>query len=452
MSEAPRDHVAIDVGYHDHDPSVTDLEAMMSDLNMNPSASSSSSRHCIFRIPNNLLSHNENAYVPEAFSIGPYHYAKQHHKSTAQKIKLRYLHGLISRLSSAGITLRDIADTIRGIEEEARACYAEPVDMCVDEFVKVLVLDGCFIVELFRKNAYEDLRGDNDNDPVFSTSCVLQFLYHDLILLENQIPWLVLDRLFDMTNVINPNKYYKSLTRLAIDFFNNIFHFSPPSILPLLTNKEFESKHILSLLRNSLVSSSEKAKDKNWGWQRLPPVTALDEMGMKFKKGREGVSILDIEFKDGVLVIPLLFFQDMTTECLFRNLIGLEQCLPNCASVITGFVTLMADLIKTTKDVEILCNNGVVDSWLNIEETTAIFYRLYQGTFLKDNYYLGLTNEVFKYYYWKRNHFQRRWPTYRRELKREYFYNPWALISSIAGVVLLVLTFLQTVFTITSSK
>lgn len=175
-------------------------------------------------------------------------------------------------------------------------------------------------------------------------------------------------------------------------------------------------------------------------------------MGMKFKKGREGVSILDIEFKDGVLVIPLLFFQDMTTECLFRNLIGLEQCLPNCASVITCYVTLMADLIKTTKDVEILCNNGVVDSWLNIEETTAIIYRLYQGTFLKDNYYLGLTNEVFKYYYWKRNHFQRRRPTYRRELKREYFYNPWALISSIAGVVLLVLTFLQTVFTITSSK
>ncbi|GMN21667.1 hypothetical protein TIFTF001_043364 [Ficus carica] len=135
--------------------------------------------HCIFRIPNNLSSHNENAYVPEAFSIGPYHYAKQPHKS---------------------ITLRDIANTIQSIEEEARACYAEPVDMCLDEFVKVLVLDGCFIVELFRKNAYEDLRGVNDNDPVFSTSCVLQFLYHDLILLENQIPWLVLDRLFDMTN------------------------------------------------------------------------------------------------------------------------------------------------------------------------------------------------------------------------------------------------------------
>ena len=34
------------------------------------------------------------------------------------------------------------------MEEEARLCYAETVDLSSDEFVEMMLLDGCFILAL----------------------------------------------------------------------------------------------------------------------------------------------------------------------------------------------------------------------------------------------------------------------------------------------------------------
>ena len=83
------------------------------------------------------------------------------------------------------------------LEKEARECYAGPIDYSPDEFVKILVIDGCFIIELLRKGYYEWLREENDSN--FTMACIFQFLFHDLILLENQVPWMVLELLFNMT-------------------------------------------------------------------------------------------------------------------------------------------------------------------------------------------------------------------------------------------------------------
>ena len=35
--------------------------------------------------------------------------------------------------------------------------YARPIGYSPDEFVRILVIDGCFIIELFRKIAYKEL-------------------------------------------------------------------------------------------------------------------------------------------------------------------------------------------------------------------------------------------------------------------------------------------------------
>lgn len=75
----------------------------------------------------------------------------------------------------------------------ARNCYADPLKLKEEKFIEILVVDGCFLLELFRKDAYIAPR-DKD-DPIFNTLWTFENLYHDLILLENQIPWFVLLRL-----------------------------------------------------------------------------------------------------------------------------------------------------------------------------------------------------------------------------------------------------------------
>ncbi|PON95330.1 hypothetical protein TorRG33x02_088520 [Trema orientale] len=426
-----------------------DVEAMASNLEKKLSGKLVMPSHCsIFKIPTILARHTKNAYVPNAFSIGPFHH-DDHHLKPTERIKQKYLLDLITRLSNPNrpispnpITpdpnlIRDFTRAISNVQKDAREYYAGPIDMKADEFVEMLVLDGCFLVELFRKKADENLR-DNHNDPIFSMSCMLQFLYHDLILLENQIPWLVLDILFDMTKTTSINE--KPLVQLAIEFFGNLFTPRPPTVQCIRSIISHQSKHILDLLRNSLVLNSSIKDQRSTNWQHMRSASNLRDSGITFKENRSSESILDINFvtKTGVMMIPPLLIQE-TTETVFRNLISLEQCCPNYEPIITCYAVLLDNLIDTYNDVQILDKSKVIINWLNNEDAAKFFNKLYIDTYVKESYYHQLTWEVNTYC-------KDRWPRYRRVLMRDYFKHPWALISVIAASVALILTFLQTLY------
>ncbi|XP_041002727.1 UPF0481 protein At3g47200-like [Juglans microcarpa x Juglans regia] len=309
MAGERRQHVAIDVVSLS-----SSLLNMMEgpNLNMPP-------RCCIFLTPKILRRHNEKAYAPNAFSIGPFHRTDQSLKAT-EKVKVKYFQALIRRSSSPNPKqkLDEIIKGIGEIEREARECYAPQA--CLpneNEFVKILVLDGCFIIELFLRHAHQELR--DSEDPVFNMSCMFQLLRHDLCLLENQIPWLVLERLFVMTS--GRHRSSPPLVALALKFFATTFQSEP-----LPTDKPEDgpngNKHILDLLRNLLIwKSTGLGVGGTLGMQPIPSARILEEGGIKFQRVKSS-SILDIKLRnDHVLEIPPLLIQE-TTEVGFRNLIS----------------------------------------------------------------------------------------------------------------------------------
>jgi hypothetical protein len=266
------------------------IEVMTSqyDLLMSP-------KRCIFKTPITLFRQNEKAYIPDAFSIGPFHHGCPNLKAT-ETIKAKYLQGLISR---SGVLLKDIINSINALEREARECYAGLIDYSREEFVKILVIDGCFIIELFCRNASKQLK--EENDPIFSMSSMCQFLGHDLILLENQVPWMVLEHLFSM--IMAPPINDITLIELAILFFVDIFAFRPPA----RSNHIQDIKHILDLFKKWMVSSIEVDKEEIplSGWELVPSATRLIEAGIKLRTSRSK-KMLDIKFENGVLEIPHL--------------------------------------------------------------------------------------------------------------------------------------------------
>lgn len=396
---------------------------------------------CIFRIPTKLSAHNEKAYI----SIGPFHCKKPLLEAT-QKIKFRYLHDLISRKGEPALSLKFLIKAIASVQVEAREHYAGSIDISTDEFVKVLVIDGCFIVELFRKKAYEGLIPDDD--PIFTVSRMLQYLYHDLILLENQIPWMVLHILFDISLTSIDEKH---LVQLAIEFFGSLFSTTPPQLRSYIIFMDDNHKHILNLLRNYLISECSSLNTYSDGqeWEPIPSVTSLDESGIKFQKSELSKSILDIKFhqKEGVMEIPSLTIHE-NTDTLFRNLISLELYCPNYSCTITSYAMLFDNLIQTTTDMKILCESGVITNRLHLDDATKIFNHPYKEyACVKENYFLLLVQNVLRYRRQRRDYYIRRWKVYRRELKRVYFNHPWAVISTVAASIMLILTFLQTLFT-----
>ncbi|KAM3713338.1 hypothetical protein ACJW30_01G249800 [Castanea mollissima] len=389
------------------DSTAIDIEGLASSIKAKMSQDLFVSPNCsIFRAPTILLRLNEKAYVPNAFSIGPFHHG--HPKLQAMEaIKSNYLQGLISRSPFPEEMLRNLIMSISDVEREVRECYAKPLNYSPDEFVKILVVDGRFIIELFRKDADEKLRGVDD--PIFNMLSMHQFLYHDLILLENQIPWMVLEHLFNLTKDPTHDKPL-TLIELAREFFADYFLTKPAS-----------------------------GKIGKIYWTLLPSATSLVEAGVKIKR-RESKGILDIKFIDGALEIPPLQIHEIT-ETFFRSLICFEQCYPNCEPRFTSYAVLIDNLINNAKDVDVLIENKIFENWLNPADAVPFFNKLYYNAYVKEIYYQGVREEVNEYC-------NRRWPKWRAMLVRNYFNTPWAILSTTAATILLILSFVQTWYTI----
>ncbi|KAJ6754430.1 PROTEIN putative (DUF247)-RELATED-RELATED [Salix purpurea] len=436
MAKSESDGDTRDPSHGEDDQVTVDIDSLTSSIESIMSQNLiMSDKCCIFRVPHILRRQRENAYIPNAFSIGPWHRNHPQIQST-EKVKLKYLKRLLSR-ESKSITLKELVESTREIEKEARSCYAGPIDVGVEDFVRLLVIDGCFLIELFRKD--QDIRLREKDDPIFNMSCMLQYLYHDLILVENQIPWLVLEHLFNKTSAKQSTKAKETtLAHLALQFFANIFSSNPPN-----TDTPYDgTKHLLDLLRNWLVKSSGNDEDVETGWELIPSATDLVDAGIELRvSDSEHRSILDIKFNNGSLEMPSLLIQE-TTEVIFRNLISYEQCSPQCTDRITSYAVLLGNLINSTKDMDILTRSGIITNWLNPEEAMQFFNKLYHNAYLKKYYYLKLNREV-------NMHYRGRCPRWHALLMRNHFGTPLAIVSIFAAAILLILTIVQTIFIIT---
>ncbi|KAJ0986763.1 hypothetical protein J5N97_005119 [Dioscorea zingiberensis] len=420
----------------------------------------------IYRVPKSLREGDDKAYVPQLVSIGPYHHAKRRLRDM-ERHKWRALHHVLRRTSHP-IDL--YVDTIHSLEDRTRACYESSINMSSHDFVLMLVLDGCFLLELFRGAAGEGFKqlGYSRHDPVFAMRGTMHSVQRDLIMLENQIPLFVLDRLLGLQ--IGMPDQSGLVARLALRFFDPLMPTDEPLRKSDRTKLQHESTHdaafdplsetglhCLDVFRQSLLRIGPKPEPRPWikrRWsntrrvadkrrqQLIHCVTELREAGVKFKRLKTD-RFWDVKFNNGVLKIPRLLIHD-GTKSLFLNLIAFEQCHMDCSNDITSYVIFMDNLINSEEDVGYLHYCGIIEHWLgNDDEVADLFNRLCQEVVfdINDSYLSGLSDQVNRYY----NH---RWNTWRASLKHHYFNNPWAIISLIAAIVLLILTFAQTFYSV----
>ncbi|XP_004300610.1 PREDICTED: UPF0481 protein At3g47200-like [Fragaria vesca subsp. vesca] len=181
---------------------------------LHPSAGKSSC--CIFRVPPCLVEINKNTYRPRIVSLGPYHHGEKH-LEMMQQHKWRFLHDLLARTPLTGPRLDDYLQVVSSMEEDIRGCYSETINFCSLDLVEMMVLDGLFVIELFCKVGR--LSPSDPDDPIFNLAWIFPNLIQDLFRLENQIPFLVLQTLFDKSKP-SRQESDSSLGRLALEFFN----------------------------------------------------------------------------------------------------------------------------------------------------------------------------------------------------------------------------------------
>ncbi|XVF38959.1 hypothetical protein REPUB_Repub20aG0147900 [Reevesia pubescens] len=306
-------------------------------------------------------------------------------------------------------------DAMRALEDRARNCYEEAVDdVSPETFVEMMILDGCFIVELIVKSMVEELREENDD--LFKVTAITVKIMHDLLLLENQLPFFVLLKLYGMSykNVMpNPEEGY--FVNTALVFFTSIAPGSGIQNEQKQPRSIQDIRHLLGLLREAGIKFEKITVDK-------------------FKRVKvEGDSLFDIMFENGRMRIPTFSVYD-DTERFFRNLMAYEQFM-TAPTYVTDYVTFMDSLINSGKDVGILCHRGIINYWLGDDEVVAtMFNRLRDFIFSSgDNFYYA---ETFKDV---NKHCKRSCNIWKEKLRHNYCNTPWAMISFLAASALLLL-------------
>ncbi|XP_042507757.1 UPF0481 protein At3g47200-like [Macadamia integrifolia] len=428
---------------------------------------------CIYKVPRSIREGHESqkAFVPQTVSLGPYHHGREHLRDMEQH-KWRSFHQILRRThQDANLYLKSIGE----LEEKARACYEGPIPLTSHEFVEMLVLDGCFVLEFFR-GAAQDFKhlGYSRNDPVFAFRGVMHSIQRDMIMLENQIPLFVLDRLLGLQ--IGEPDQRGLVAKLALRFFDPLTPTDEPlrerdmnkleSSVTHITSTPFDplsdqtGLHCLDVFRRSLLrkgpTPEPPSASRKWmKWrsqavrvadkrrqQLIHCVTDLKEAGVQFKK-RKTDRFWDIKFENGILWIPRLLIHD-GTKSLFLNLIAFEQCHLDCGNEITSYVIFMDNLINSPEDVAYLHYCDIIEHWLGSDaEVAELFNRLCQEVVYEiDKSELSrLSEKVNRYCNY-------RWNSWRASLAHNYFNNPWAIISVFAAIFLLLLTSAQTFYSV----
>ncbi|KAG8501052.1 hypothetical protein CXB51_003160 [Gossypium anomalum] len=392
---------------------------------------------CIFRVPESLVEVNGQAYQPRIVSIGPYHHGKPRLRMIEEH-KWRYLGFLLKRIEEKGLVLDDLLKVLQPLEAKARDCYSETIQLGSDEFLEIMVLDGCFIVELFRKVG--NIVSFEPDDPIISMLWILPFFYRDFLRLENQIPFFILQCLFDLTKMPD-EKSGRSLSMLALEFFNNAM-LRPDEVIAKF--HDLKGQHLLDLVRASFIPSEQDHEPSKVSapTRLIHPISKLRRAGIKFLPGKSD-SFLVMKFRYGVIEMPPITMDDFMSSFLL-NCVAFEQCHQSRIKHFTDYATMLDCLVNTYKDVEYLCECNIVENYFGTEGEIARFINNIgkDTAFDINNCYLSkLFRDVHQHY---RNSWYVQWASF----KHTYFETPWSFISALAALILLLLTIAQTFFTI----
>ncbi|KAF8667421.1 hypothetical protein HU200_053106 [Digitaria exilis] len=397
-------------------------------------------KHSIYRVPTYIKNgkHTACPYGPQLVSLGPFHCDNpdlppmDEHKQRA----------LLHLLRRTGSPVRSLVAALEQVVEQLEEAYMDLEDgwrRDRDAFLRVMVMDGCFLLEVMRTAAADGDAGDYaHNDPVFSRHgdlYLFPYVRRDMLVMENQLPLLVLQKL--VAALHGPD----AATDDAIN--NMVLQFVSLSPDPPELRGGGLALHPIDVCHRSLLHGAPNQAFKGRRDEFVPSATELDQAGIQFARSSTH-SLHDIHFAAGVLHIPELAV-DETTEHKLLSLMAFERLHADAGTPneVTAYVFFMDNVIKCDADATLLCARGVLSNGLGSDKEVAkMFNRLGQKAVLdKGSTLRAVHGEVNAYR-------DTRWNQWRASLIQNHAGNPWAIVSLAAAVFLLVLTVVQTVYTV----
>ncbi|KAJ7964949.1 hypothetical protein O6P43_014676 [Quillaja saponaria] len=392
---------------------------------------------CIYTVPPHIRNVNDEAYTPKVISIGPFHSGNER-MQFMERHKRRYLISFLERAHQKSFEYW--LAYVENLNPNVRSYYANVIKLNDDCLAKVILIDAGFILEILLRYYFNDKWTAEDETllkPWLSTTMRV-----DLLLLENQLPFVLLQKIFTEAFPSGQNDNgFPSLLQLSFNYFayyNN----------QVLDASDVSVHHFTDMLRifhlPAMLPGRADKDDKSE--IHLHTATELVEAGLKLSADNSKKCLFDLRYSKGVLEIPS-FKVDGHTEILFRNLLALEQCHYPYEAYVSDYIRILEFLIDTGKDVDLLIKNGIMANWLGDNNAVADLFNSLWKNITQVNFNTEYLN-LYKHLKVFHNNPVNRW---RASLKRDYCSTPCQTAATFAAILLLVLTTAQTVFSILSA-
>ena len=376
--------------------------------------------------------HFEKYCEPRVVSIGPIHHGKPKYR-LAEEYKLTLAENFIEE---SGKTDKELYLVIKNNIEQLRKYFDEEViHNYNDEALSwMLFVDGCATLKFI------DSVVDNNVKRFQIKNGQVASVQQDLFLLENQLPYRILD------DLIKNSKEGKKLRESVQSFIDTQSMTKKTEELP----PKKEPVHLLDLLRNRLLGCthdiSPKSNEKEW--QSYRNVQELRAVGIHLKSsdssclGKINFTRNWISLYGAILSLPPILVDDSTGPKFF-NLIAYEMC-PDFENDygVTSYISFLDSLIDEAKDVIDLRKEGILRNLLGSDEEVALVFNEI-GTDLVPNpeIYRDVRSKIQKYHEKKRM-------TYINEVIHNHFSSPWTVVAFTAALFALILSIAQTVYSI----
>ncbi|KAG4998529.1 hypothetical protein JHK85_029968 [Glycine max] len=416
---------------------------------------------------------------PKLISLGPIHHNHNHNNESlklGEDYKLLWTSKFVTKYHEninedtnqvAQFLLKRIKDDIK----ELKNLFDEDTILLGwksnDNYLAwMLFVDGCsllYFMENIDMQHPEALNLELDQ---------LMQMWRDMWLLENQLPRKLLemlskkkggdlDDLFLNFCVLGESKRYGNVVVSIhnhkaihiLDYYRSIL-ISPHNHMEVNTISPYQDE-----------GNNEQHHDV--GWYTYKNIRDLKRIGIQVKppNSPRGNSIawsnirFNSKWNGGELRLPILMFNDVTPY-IFRNLIAYEMCPDvHCRFECCSFFSFMDSLIDNAEDVKELRLSGVIQNMLRSDEdlanlinelgndlpTNLFFDKFHSRAVTFSEKYIKVKTQIEK-------HYSNRWRRWLATGYNTYFSTPWSIIAFLAALLALVLSFLQTWFTIHPNK
>jgi len=319
---------------------------------------------------------------PSVVAIGPYHHGAPHLQKM-EEVKLAAAYNLCR---SSGHSIAEVYEKVLSVVGDARDCYDtdDPAVMRVSnasDFATMMFLDGCFLLQYM-------VAGDTNEMIRRQIMSMGTSIQKDIFLLENQIPWLVLDALAGFVPVDVRRFVYRMRGKFQTWTVGggghgnvDVDHYKPPHLLGLLrftlfgclSPEEMLNYHSF-VFDQSLLPRSASATELAQIGVTLTPSTApwFGDISFRWRHrvlGKLSLSPVFLDHVTACCLVNMATFESINTE---------EEASkePGGGFAVSSYLSVLAMLMDGMRDVQELRQRRLLHGSMSDMQALVFFKAL----------------------------------------------------------------------------